>query len=98
MGSGHYGRKEQVLKHLSNYRGVESNIVCPYGVTQNGIADNLGISRSNAAIVLKKLESSGMVCHEKRHVYGKKAIRNCYALMPQGWLEVQKIDTMKEVA
>ena len=98
MESGRYGRKEQVLKHLSNYRGIESNVTCPYAVTQDGIADNIGISRANASIVLKKLESSGMVCHEKRHVNGGKVVRNCYALMPQGWLEVQRIDTMREVA
>ena len=84
-------RKEQVLMHLARINGGVYREIMPFGTTQDGIADGIGISRGHASIVLKQLETDGMVYHERRIADGGKIHRNCYRLMPYGWMAVREI-------
>jgi len=89
-------RKEQVLMHLARTNGGMYREVMPFGTTQDGIAKEIGISRGHASIVLKQLEADGMVYHEKRIAKGGKVRRNCYRLMPYGWMTAREMKADQE--
>ena len=89
-------RKEQVLRHLAGMGSGPYRYVMPYGSTQDGIADDVGISRAHASIVLKQLEDEMMVYHEKSLIHGSRSRRNSYRLMPLGWMVVKDLIECEE--
>ncbi len=54
---------EMVVVFLSKYRGVNLNsrFTIPYEMTQSGIGECLGISRSHVSMILGKLERNGII-------------------------------------
>jgi len=74
----------------------------PYQTTQDGIAEAIGISRGQASIEMKRLESKGLVTHLQRHAftdkYRSRANRMCYRLAFPGILAVQNGLLKKEAA
>ncbi len=49
-------RQEQVLMHLYRQYGNENEFEMPFETTQDGIAEAIGISRSQVSAEIKKLE------------------------------------------
>ena len=90
-------RREQVLIHLSGYRGLWQGKDMPYGVTSKGMAVRMGVSRSDMDGVLKRMEDSGLVFHEVKHVRGTRNKARCYMLRPLGWMIANELRS-EEVA
>ena len=81
-------RQEQVLMHLYELYGVGDDYEMPYGTTQDGIAEAVGIRRSQVSLELKRLEAKGLVYHLRRHAYREGCLnrqhRKCYKLNVYG--------------
>ena len=65
--------EEMVLLHLSRFLNVKrSAYLMPYALTQDGIADEIGISRAHASIELKKLCNKGLISFVLAHTKGSR--------------------------
>ena len=88
-------RQEQILIHLYGQLGYGNTYEMPYKTTQDGIAEAIGISRSQVSAEIKKLEEKGFVYHLQRHVTSSPkrayAHRMCYRLNALGILTVKDI-------
>ncbi len=85
-------KKELVIIHLNKFRGTPyEKYGMPYGMTQNGIAVALGISRAHACIELQKLIDSEMVEFEQCHIRRASKRMNVYSLTNKGYEEVPVI-------
>ncbi len=81
---------DQVLLHLATHqiREYDFGYVAPPELTQDGIANALGIGRNNIPRILKKLMKDGLIEEKKAHVHGAKHRRKVYILTPKGFLKV----------
>ncbi len=75
---------ERVVVHLSGFLRHSDAYECPAEMTQDGIADALGISRAHVALELKRLRAAGRVQERMAHVAGAKVRRKVYVLGPSG--------------
>ncbi len=75
---------ERVLVHLSGFLRHADAYECPAEMTQDGIAEALGISRAHVALELKRLRMAGRVEERMAHVARAKVRRKVYALTPSG--------------
>lgn len=75
---------QRALVHLSFFRHHREAFEVPFGVTQQGIADALGLSRSHVALELKKLLEEGSLESRLAHVRGAKSRRKVYFPTPEG--------------
>ncbi len=75
---------QRVLLHLSRFTGLISEYEVPEDMTQEGIARACGISRSHAAVEIKRLREKGLLIEELRHIKGGKARRKVYFLTEDG--------------
>lgn len=85
---------EKVLLHLYRYRHISEteDFVIPNELTQNGIAEALGISRSHASILVSNLVEDGRVVCRKGRVKGsEKNTRKVYFITPLGCDHCRKI-------
>lgn len=60
-------RQEQIMIHLYRQPWKENGYTMPYQTTQDGIAEAIGISRSQTSIELKRLEDKGLVSYILKH-------------------------------
>lgn len=85
-------RWEQILLHLSQYDGIPFREgTMPFALTQQGIGLSIGISRSQASVLLKDLESKGMVSSENHHVKDARCMVRCYFIENPGREEIDRI-------
>ncbi|NPA74843.1 MAG: AAA family ATPase [Euryarchaeota archaeon] len=82
---------EKILLHLYDYRKYEGKYEYPPEITQQGIAERIGISVTHVPRNIKKLVEDGLVKKIKAHVPGKKKKVTVYLLTPTGIAEVKKI-------
>ena len=75
---------ERVIVHLSGFLRHADAYECPAEMTQDGIAEALGISRAHVALELKRLRTAGRVQERMAHVAAAKVRRKVYALTPSG--------------
>lgn len=80
---------ERVLVHLSSFSRYADAYEYPGDVTQDGIAEALGISRAHAALELKRLKDSGKIEERVAHVAKARTRRKVYVLAPSG-LEIAR--------
>ncbi len=85
--------RERILLHLSSHSGEVGYFNAPISLTQEGIADNVGIGRNNVPREIKKLMEDGYVDTQKARVTGLRNKRNVYYLTPAG---VKKVSEIKE--
>ena len=74
----------RALQYLHHYNPDELDFVAPFDITQNGIADALGITRPHASLVLKKLITDGFVEQRMLHIKGGRRRRLAYIISPSG--------------
>jgi DNA-binding MarR family transcriptional regulator len=74
----------RALQYLQHYNPDELDFVAPYDITQNGIADALGITRPHTSLVLKKLITDGFVEQRMLHIKGGRRRRLAYIISPSG--------------
>lgn len=56
----------------------------PQSITQNGIAEALGMTRSHVSLEIGRNSEKGMVEYTLDHVKGCRQRRRCYHLTPKG--------------
>ncbi|MEM2900408.1 MAG: helix-turn-helix domain-containing protein, partial [Thermoplasmata archaeon] len=83
--------QERVLLHLLRFYNVKGEYIVPEGVTQQGIADAVGTTRSNLPQTLKKLISQGLVEQSTGRVEKIGSKRSVYTLTPSGIQHAKKI-------
>ncbi len=83
--------QERVLLHLLRFYNIKGEYVVPEGVTQQGIADAVGTSRSNLPQTLKKLLSQGLLEQSTGRVEKIGSKRTVYMLSPTGIQQARKI-------
>jgi len=83
--------QERVLLHLLRFYNVKGEYIVPEGVTQQGIADAVGTTRSNLPQTLKKLISQGLVEQSTGRVEKIGSKRIVYTLTPTGIQHAKKI-------
>jgi DNA-binding MarR family transcriptional regulator len=69
---------KRMLLHLSQYFRYQQEAVCPFGMTQDGIAETLGIRTGNVSVQLSRLMKEGCVERKVAHVEGMKTRRKVY--------------------
>ncbi len=82
---------EKILLHLYEFRKYEGKYEYPPDVTQQGIAERIGISVTHVPRNIKKLIEDGLVYKIKAHVPGKKKKITVYLLTPAGIAETKQI-------
>ncbi|MGC8912733.1 MAG: tetratricopeptide repeat protein [Thermoplasmata archaeon] len=82
---------EKVLLHLYEYTKYVDHFEVPYAVTQDGIADAVGILRSHVPRTLKGLIDRGYIEEKLAHVIGSERRRKVYFLTTPGIAYAKKI-------
>lgn len=77
---------ERLAVHLLDYvRYIDSDAAeLPYALTQDGIADALGIGRAHVAMALKALRKRNLIDERTARIRGELRRRKCYMLTPGG--------------
>lgn len=78
-------RTEEILEHLINYTShYRYKWDCPFAICQQGIADMLGVVRSNVARYLLDLESEGLIESQVKHILNLPRKRKAYFITSKG--------------
>ena len=85
--------KEKILLHLLEYRKYTDRYEYPLEISQQGIANTIGISITHVPRNINSLVDEGLVYEEKGHVRGKKKRINVYFLTAHG---IQKAMSIRE--
>lgn len=89
---------EKVLLHLYEYTKYVDHFEVPFAVTQDGIAEAIGILRSHVPRTIKNLMDKGYVEEKLAHVIGSERRRKVYFLTTPGIAHAKKIrDDVKAV-
>ncbi|MEM3395752.1 MAG: tetratricopeptide repeat protein [Thermoplasmata archaeon] len=89
---------EKVLLHLYEYTKYVDHFEVPFAVTQDGIAEAVGILRSHVPRTLKGLLDKGYIEEKLAHVIGSERRRKVYFLTTPGIAHAKKIrDDVKAV-
>ena len=83
--------RERILLHLSSYSGKLNYYNAPYALTQDGIAEAIGIGRNNVPREIKTLMENGLIEAHKARVPGLRNRRTVYVLTTRGAVEAGKI-------
>ncbi|WP_455392268.1 tetratricopeptide repeat protein [[Eubacterium] cellulosolvens] len=76
--------QERILLHLSEYRDSIEQLEVPFALTQEGIAQDVGVVRSAIPRAIKKLISKNQVREQLAHVNGLTRRRKIYYLTTDG--------------
>ena len=93
-----FTKAELVILQLNRFRDVPyEKLDMPYGMTQDGIATALCISRAHACIELKKVLNRGFVEVMPAHVMYRPKTMNVYSLTSNGRRRaIELLDRAKE--
>jgi tetratricopeptide (TPR) repeat protein/DNA-binding MarR family transcriptional regulator len=75
---------EKILLHLEEFGRFEGDGEAPISLTQIGIADRVGLTRSHVPRALKSLVSEGLIQERLSHVRGGSRSRQTYFLTWEG--------------
>jgi|GEM_PF-5513120 len=75
---------QKVILHLSRYTGLIFEYEVPADITQEGIARACSISRSHAAVEIRRLKEKGLLSEDLRHIKGARTRRKAYFLTEDG--------------
>ena len=78
-------RAEELLEHLSRFTSFYyDKWDCPFDICQQGIADMLGVVRSNVARYLLDLEAEGYIEAQTKHILYQPRKRKAYFITQEG--------------
>jgi DNA-binding MarR family transcriptional regulator len=83
--------RERIILHLSRFRGNVDNFNAPYFITQDGIAEAIGVGRNNVSRELNKLIEDGLVVMKKARVPNSRNRKNVYILTSSGIMKAKEI-------
>ena len=69
---------KRILLHIMEYTRFESQFEVPFAISQEGIANAIGIRRDNVPRAMKELKSSGLVVERVARVEGVYRKRKVY--------------------
>lgn len=69
-----------VLKYLGGFNPEQHEYVAPISITQDGIAEGVGISRAHVSLVLKDLVGRGLVESRLVYIVGGSRRRKVYVV------------------
>lgn len=72
--------KEKILVHLLDYYGKSDSYTLPVALTQEGIADKVGLKQNTVSYAVRNLVEEGSISEETRRIKGKKQKRKAYFL------------------
>ena len=87
----------RLILHLSCYSRFQNDYVCPFEMTQQGIAEKLGISREHVAAELWELKRKKLVTFKTGHVSKARTVRKVFFLTQAGELFARKLKGMMSV-
>jgi len=76
----------KVVRHLSRFDPEGMTFIAPSGVVQEAIAEALGITRANVALVLGRMRERGLVECRLLHVVGFNRRKKVYVLSQAGFV------------
>lgn len=78
--------RERILLHLHGYAHLKNEKEVPFAISQQGIADRLGVNRAHVSkeIIRLKERSDDLIEEEIKHVKGIKRRRKVYFLTQSG--------------
>ncbi len=85
--------QEKILLHLSKYRAYRGKIAVPTAITQEGIAEAIGVKRPHISVEIKRMMKKGLLEEFKAHAGGRKR-RKAYFTTPEGERRVKEIEEM----
>lgn len=89
---------EKIILHLLQYWKYEDKFEVPYSLTQDGIAEAVGVRRSYVSLANKELIGKGIVEERLTHVRGEVRRRRVYYLTPEGKARAEKLSSdVKEI-
>ncbi|UCH88121.1 MAG: tetratricopeptide repeat protein [Thermoplasmata archaeon] len=83
--------EKKILLHIQNNMKYEQQFEVPFSITQEGIAESIGIRRDNVPRAVKTLRETGMIYEKVTRVEHVKRKRKVYFLTPKGMEYTQKI-------
>ena len=75
----------RVLQYLSKFNPEQHEYVAPFSLTQDGIAESVGISRAHCSLVLKDLMQRELVEDRLAYIKGGSRRRKVYVVTGRGW-------------
>lgn len=85
--------KDKVLVHILSYYGIENTYTQPVEITQEGIAESVGLRQNTVSYAVRNLVKEGLLYDETHRIKGKKQKRKAYYLTEDG---VEKAEVIKE--
>ncbi|MEF8873429.1 MAG: tetratricopeptide repeat protein [Candidatus Thermoplasmatota archaeon] len=76
--------KEKILVHLFNYYGKNEGYTLPVAITQEGIAEKVGLKQNTVSYAVRTLVEEGLVEEQTRRIKNKKQKRKAYFLTEEG--------------
>jgi ATP/maltotriose-dependent transcriptional regulator MalT/DNA-binding MarR family transcriptional regulator len=87
----HLTVQEKILIHLLEHTKYEDRFELPYSLTQDGIAEVVGVRRSYVSSANRELIEKGLLAEKLSHVKGEARRRKTYYLSPEGKAEAEKL-------
>ncbi|MFW5928332.1 MAG: winged helix-turn-helix domain-containing protein, partial [Thermoplasmatota archaeon] len=84
---------DKVLVHILSYYGIENTYTQPVEITQEGIAESVGLRQNTVSYAVRNLVKEGLLYDETHRIKGKKQKRKAYYLTEDG---VEKAENIKE--
>ncbi|MFW6072339.1 MAG: tetratricopeptide repeat protein [Thermoplasmatota archaeon] len=85
--------KDKVLVHILDYYGIENTYTQSVEITQEGIAESVGLRQNTVSYAVRNLVKEGLLYDETHRIKGKKQKRKAYYLTEEG---VEKAEEIKE--
>jgi tetratricopeptide (TPR) repeat protein/AAA+ ATPase superfamily predicted ATPase len=79
--------KEKIVLHLLNHHRFYQDSASPEAVTQDGIAEAVGVGRNNVSRFLNELVKDDLIDVQVKHIKGLQRVRNVYFLSHLGFQE-----------
>ncbi|MGM0404578.1 MAG: hypothetical protein ACQEQM_00355 [Thermoplasmatota archaeon] len=83
--------KDKVLLFLRDHIGLDEETDLPEDVTQKGISENIGMSRTHASRLLKELREKGFLNEDLCSVEGHERKLKTYRLTSKGFKKSEKL-------
>lgn len=86
--------RDKILLHLLEFYRAEDTYDIPYEITQAGIAESVGISRTHVPREVKQLMEEGLIVEKKGRAVGTKKAVKAYFLSHYGFTKAREIREM----
>ncbi len=84
--------QEQIMVHLNEFKNFDEQLLeVPFGVTQEGVANAIGVVRSAIPRAMKRLVEKGYVKEDVAHITDLTRRRKVYFLTLEGLMQTHKL-------